>query len=326
MKRNSAVIAQEQQGVALIVVLVIVAIATVVAVTFTGQQQRGIRRTALMLHYDQAIHYAYGAEAWAIGLLSADMAANQTDHLGESWAKPLEEKLASGGVIAAQLYDLQARVNINNLKGGDDGNAQNVEIIRNLFANLKAPDGAVDRLIDWIDSDSETRFPNGAEDLVYLQSKVPFLAANNSIEDITELRIFLESEKVSDDLLTSTVALPEKTKININTAPAEVLQAAIPKLSDGDIKSLLKSLSTKGFENREEMLEHPLLKGRITEGSPIDINSSYFLLEVHVSHGEADMHLYTSLHRDDLGKVSVIRRKLISDVDSPLPSSFPEDQ
>ena len=183
-----------------------------------------------------------------------------------------------------------------------------------------------DRLVDRIDPDSEVHFPGGAEDLNYLQSIPPHLTANRPLADITELKLFLQLEDDSyNRLIQKTTALPQNTTININTAPPEVLLATIPELGGNEAETLVNQLSHQGFASREEMLDHPLLKGRINTNAMVDVVSRFFLIEAHAEHGDAEVHLYTMLQRDNAGRVSIISRKLVPDADLALPAFTAEN-
>ena len=60
---------------------------------------------------------ALGAEAWAADFLRKDAQESQTDHLGETWAKPMPPMpIGEGiGVVEGRLEDMQGRFNINSL-------------------------------------------------------------------------------------------------------------------------------------------------------------------------------------------------------------------
>ena len=54
-----------QRGVALVTALLVVSLATVAAVAMAMRQQIDVRRTANLLHGEQAYAYAVAAESWA---------------------------------------------------------------------------------------------------------------------------------------------------------------------------------------------------------------------------------------------------------------------
>jgi len=78
-----------QQGVALVSVLLIVAIATVMAVTMVREQQSAIPTARGYLARGQAMQYALGGEELARQILYEDFAEGTgRDHLTEVWANP----------------------------------------------------------------------------------------------------------------------------------------------------------------------------------------------------------------------------------------------
>lgn len=82
----------KQQGVALITVLLIVAMATVLAVAMVKSQQSLLRRSGSVLSQDQAYLYTLGAEFFAKSVLLDDKEKDKNknmpqDTLNETWAK-----------------------------------------------------------------------------------------------------------------------------------------------------------------------------------------------------------------------------------------------
>ena len=57
---------KQERGVALILALLVVALATTAAVALTSDQQLSLRRGSNLLARDQAQQYAIGAEAWGL--------------------------------------------------------------------------------------------------------------------------------------------------------------------------------------------------------------------------------------------------------------------
>src|SRR4029077_17926651 len=83
------------------------------------------------------------------------------------------------------------------------------------------------------DVDSVAR-PNGAEDAWYRAQPSAALAANAPIVRVAELAALRNFTAQSADALAPYVAaLPPETKLNVNTAPPEVLAAAISGLDSG---------------------------------------------------------------------------------------------
>ena len=78
-----------QRGVALITAVLIVALATILAINVTFRGMVDQRRSANLLAFDQGFEVALGAEAWAADFLKQDAQDSQQDHLGETWAQSM---------------------------------------------------------------------------------------------------------------------------------------------------------------------------------------------------------------------------------------------
>ena len=122
-----------QRGVALIIALILVALATVLAtkLTFDGFLER--RRAIGVMAAEQALHFGLGAEALAADALAQDqqMSASQTT-LAAPWAQPTQPLPITPqddpegepiGTLQGQVEDMQGRFNLNNLARVIQGSA-----------------------------------------------------------------------------------------------------------------------------------------------------------------------------------------------------------
>ena len=177
-----------QQGIALITAVLMVALATMLAV---GVVYRGVldqRRTATMFAMDQAWEIALGAEAWAADFLQRDLQQSQGDNLSETWAQPLPPLPVEGGSVAGRLVDLQGRFNLNNLVFADGTpNPDAIAQFSRILVALDLEPNWASIMADWIDLDTQPGFPDGAEDNVYLGQAPPYLAANMPITRASEI-------------------------------------------------------------------------------------------------------------------------------------------
>ena len=115
INQMSLVERNRNQGVALIMVLFILAIASIAIISMSVSRQLDNRRTENLLRSTQAFEYAYSLESWASKILRDELLENQLDSYDDNWSQPLPETAIPGGTITAQLYDLQGRFNLNNL-------------------------------------------------------------------------------------------------------------------------------------------------------------------------------------------------------------------
>jgi general secretion pathway protein K len=287
----------KQRGVALIIALLVVALATFAAVAMTARQQLDIRRTANVINGEQAYMYALGGESWAKRILLRDV--------NEVWATRLP---IPGGTIQAQLEDLQSRFNLNNLVKDGQSSPEDIVLFERLLSILELSPEVAQVALDWIDSDQETRYPNGAEDNTYLIKTPAYRSSNTFFSNPSEIRLLTGFDKDSyQKLLPYVSTLPTRTQINVNTAPLPVLMALVKGLSKTDAAALIAARDEKPFESVQDFLVHDALAGLKVEAKNLSVSSAYFLLTVQVQIDRARAQLSSVLHRLP-DKVKIVRR------------------
>ena len=297
-----------QRGVALVTALLVVSLVTVAAVAMATRQQVDVRRTANLLHGEQAYAHAVSAESWARVVLRRDAKDNDYDVLEDEWATALPPIAVEGGLVSGRVEDRQGRFNLNNLVDSDgEVSEPDLEYFIRLLENLDLEEALADRLIDWLDRDIDVRFPEGAEDQEYLLLELPYRAANRYMSDISELRLVKGFDRnVISLLLPHVTVLPTRTPINVNTATEVVLQALHTELNSGDVGVLIEDRGESGYQNLEEFLEHDALAG-LTLDVEVDVSSDYFRVLTDVQVGQGQARLESLLARDD-SEVRVIYR------------------
>lgn len=303
-----------QRGVALLTALLVTAIIAIIAVNMASTQQLDIRRTGNIFDVDQAYLYTLGIESWAQNLLAKDFLKNPAvDNLSEDWASALAPIKVEGGKVAAEILDMQGRFNLNNLVGQDDKPSdEDVRIFQRLLIGLKLEPELVQPLIDWIDKNVELTIPNGAEDVEYLKHAPPYRTANAPLTSPSELLLIKgftpEVYARIAPFIATLPTLPQPTKINVNTAPAQVLASLADNMSLADGEALVKARKTKAFATLEEFKLHPALAGREIKTDKLAVSTSYFLVAASSQAGRAQVQLYSLLYRDPEDKVRVIMR------------------
>ena len=300
-----------QQGVALITALLVVAIATVAAASMATRQQMDIRRTGGLLHSEQAYAYSLGAESWAQVVLARDKRDSKIDTLYEDWSTQPPVSVVEGGSIIGRILDMQGRFNLNNLVDGN-GVADKDAIARykRLLSRLDLDEALADPLVDWIDSDINVLFPDGAEDEAYLGAETPYRTANRLLVDISELRLVKGYEPdIIEQLRPFVAALPEVTALNVNTASAEVLSTVAENMSLADGESLLETRGEDGFETVDKFTGQKELNGKqqLTT-APLSVESNWFLMVSEANIGQSRARLASLIQRTDKG-VLVVRRQ-----------------
>ena len=307
-------LARAQRGVALITALLVVALATVAAVAMASRQQLDVRRTANLLQGDQAYAYAQAVEDWARVVLKRDAEDNQIDKLDDTWAQRLSPIAVPGGQVNGYIIDLQGRFNLNNLAKPDptpENLNDNPDFLyfQNLLRALELDDQLVLAVLDWVDADFETHFPDGAEDDFYLSAEVPYRAANRPLQSISELRLVKGFDAaVWNKLAPYVCALPPGTALNINTAAAPLLQALLEDLTPTDAEQLVEARGEEGYESVQVFLQkNEVFAGREVEEAGLAVASQYFLARSEISVGSARAQMFSVLHRTNNGVLTLAR-------------------
>lgn len=287
-----------QQGVALIIALLVVSLATLLAVAMTTRQQLDIARTANIIQGDQAYLYALASESWAKHILFRDGQNTKIDSLNEVWATSLLPLPLPGGVIQVHLEDLQSRFNLNNLVSNDQPNLPAIAVFQRLLSVLDLPPELAAVVVDWIDSNNEAQLPNGAEDNTYLAKTPAYRAANQPLRSPSEMRLLAGFDADSyQKLLHFVCTLPTPTPININTAALPVLRAVVTGLSEVDAQALIATRRNQPFNSLPDFLAHEAVAGLKVESSNLAVSSQYFLVTASVQIGRGKAQLSSILQR-----------------------------
>ena len=187
IRRTSGAARSAQRGVALIMAVLMVALATILAVNVAFRGMLDQRRTATIFAHDQSFQIALGAEAWAADFLRQDKQETQTDHLGEPWARPMPPLPVDGGSVAGRLEDMQGRFNLNNLLFPDGTvNGEAVKQLERILARSTSSPAGQPR---WRTGSTRTRSPGfrTARRIRPIRERSPYLAANMPITRASEL-------------------------------------------------------------------------------------------------------------------------------------------
>ncbi len=323
-----------QSGVALIIALILVALATILAtkLTFDGFLER--RRTIGVLAAEQALHFGMGAEALAADVLMQDMQNSPTlTTLTGPWAQPTQplpitpEDNPEGepiGTLQGQLEDMQGRFNLNNLGllipgTGPQGTAaafiQDPEALAQfqrllMIVGLEQKWAGMAR--DWIDADDMPGSPDGAEDQVYTSQTPPYHTGNWPMMSPTELMNLPgfgadRYRKIAPYVTALPTSARGPTPINICTAPAQVLESMAPNLGEYTPEVLANGRKSGCFPDQTSftnILGKSAGNLRLRYGTA----SQYFRLTTRVTLGTTEFTLYSLLKRGDGGKVTPLLR------------------
>jgi len=287
-----------QQGVALIMVLLIVALATTLAAFMATQQNLWQRQVESQFDRTQARRIGIAAIDWARAILADDARISSIDNEKEMWATRLPAMPVENGEVTGMIEDRQGRFNLNNLVRNGTTSAPDVAQFQCLLAMLGLPAELATALADWIDADSETQYPGGAENTYYLALPNPYRTANRPLVEMGELSLVKGFNKnVIERLRPFVTVLPLPGAINVNFAPPEVLSAVVGNLSLSDARLLVQQRSAQPFRDIADFNQRlPHGGAQIVSGS-ISVSSQFFMVTGRATVGRAQVTTEALLQR-----------------------------
>lgn len=310
---------KKQQGVALITVLLVVAMATVLAVAMVKGQQNLLRRSSSVFSQDQAYLYTLGAESFAVVILEEDKRKDKNkntpqDTMAETWAKKIPAFPVEGGFVQAQIEDLQGKFNLNTIWRDGQVDMAAVTVYQRLLVALDISPMLVSPIIDWLDTDNLPYDSDGAEEDWYLRLKPAYRAANHpfvSVEELALLRGY--TPDVVAKLKPYLTALPAKATININTASDVVLASLGDNLTVNMAKDMVSRRPKEGYGSVEAFLQQSEFSSLSDEEKQkmtrlIGLSSSFFSVLAESEIDNRHRILQSTIALDETANAQTIRR------------------
>lgn len=271
-----------QRGAAVILALLTLALVAGIAASTLGDLGVAMDHVSGQHDQIQARQFARGAIDWARNVLADDARNSTVDHLGEAWATRIPPTPVEEGEVAGDLKDQSGLFNLNNLyqNGGSDALAmeQFQTLLELLGVNGSDALRLTNALLDWLDSDSSPRPKGGAEADYYASLGSTIRPANAPLIAVAELR---QVRGFSTDLVARltpfVTAIPTGTQINVNTAPAEVLAAAIPGLGLDGARSVIQERQRAWYKDINDFSARLPKKNLSPDTSRLATTSRYFL-------------------------------------------------
>ena len=311
-----------QHGIALITAMLVTTLAAIAAAAVLVSANNGIRRASTLIDGERAWWYAQGLESWTRRILAHDLEKNgAVDSLDEDWAQPLDYLPVEQGAVRGQIIDLTGRFNLNNLASTQAVKYQKQLLL--LFQNIKDLDPAAAQplavaIIDWIDTNQIPGGAGGAEDPDYQSLPLPYRAANQPMASPTELlAIKGMTPEIYRRIAPFVCTLPlvggkTATKINVNTASAEVLMslsATVDRDKIGNFITKRLKEPAKTVQELQQPSPNDTLPADVTPDM-VDVRSQYFLMTAEALIGSGRAALYSVIQRAASGAPQVIARSL----------------
>ncbi|HKY80526.1 MAG TPA: type II secretion system minor pseudopilin GspK [Sphingobium sp.] len=296
--------AKNEQGAALLTVLLLLAVMAVVAASALERLALATRMTGNGGAVDQARAFAdAGTEIARLRIGDLVAASPGKTTLAGNWMGRPQPIAVPGGVATARVTDGGNCFNLNSVVAGENeanlkvrpvGVSQFQALLQALGVDARQAQVAAASLADWIDTDSVPQ-PGGAEDETYAQAARPYRTANRFMVDGSELRAVNGVTPAIYDLARPWVcALPtaDLSPININTLlPGQAVLFAMllqGQLSVAQARQLLAQRPAEGYGSTMQFWA-PLASSGITPleevGQQVKLTTGFFGVEVAVNVG-----------------------------------------
>jgi len=318
--RNSS-----QRGVALIIVLLLLAVMVSIAATMSERIFTQFRRANQQVNYQQAYWYSIGAEGLAKKAIEQSYKDGDTTNMSQAWALDEQTYPLDYGQLKGRITDKQACFNLNVLNGVTGSEKAYVsQVWQSLLGELDVDSYQAEVIADstreFIDSDDRVQSTYGVEDSYYESMSPAYMTANSLLADSSELRAV---QQVGGDVMYKVApyvcALPYSDwRLNVNTLTpdqAKLLVAMFsPNLSESDARSVLESRPFDGWGSVEAFLsEAPIAAAGDTVIAQakgyLTVQSQYFELDVEVLVEQARVRLRSLFYSNDKQTATVVRRR-----------------
>jgi len=281
--RNSPV-KNKQSGAALLLVILLVSLLTIAVLEFQREAYVELRSAATFRDSVKAHALLRSGVTAAIVLLKRDLIDDKDNHrtadsLDEPWAQlyplpPFED----GSMISLNpIVDLDGRFPLNSVIDGAQKriNQQQMDRFKRLLENLEFenvnPEDLAKSLEEWIDVGGNGPFYIEHTDML------------KSIEGFGQAIEWRGEPTTVAAAVSSYVDVRRDPRINLNTAPPEVVKCLDANLNDGDVSEIMSNLPALGLHDAtgKPPMNNPIFR-RANWGAILKVEGIRFLADIAV--------------------------------------------
>ncbi|ULR87968.1 type II secretion system minor pseudopilin GspK [Comamonas sp. B21-038] len=305
-----------QRGAALLAAMLTVTLVATIAASALWQQWRNLEVEGAERTRVQAAWLLLGGLDFSRQVLRQDARVGGPDSLSEPWSVPLAEARLStflqasnnqsnaddSSIDAAQAFlsgaivDAQARLNIRNLVANNQINSVALRQFQRLFERLGLP---------------------GAELTVLSQQALAALRSEGQPANAPLLpRTYKElawwglSPSTLTQLEPYVVLLPQESRVNVNTASATVIWAAVEGLDFATAQQMTQMRLNKAFESTAELQQRFSNNTALTNANALlDVKSVYFEVWARLRFDDLVVQEKSLVYRQGLNVTTVVRER-----------------
>lgn len=278
-----------QRGVALISVLLVLSLALLLVGGLLRSHRLLLHSSAQQLQQVQLRQLGLAGEDWArVVLEGSGITSSGPVDLSQDWAR-LEPVLeVDGAELRIAIEDLSGRLNLNTLLALGQ--------------------------IDQVSLDRWSRL------LALLDLPPLTLPQVGPVQELSQLRLLpgIDGQTLRR-LEPWVVLLPKDARLNINTAPWQLLMT-LDGMEDGPAKALLNQRRHAPYASVQAFTNDPVLSGLGLNSHGLGVGSRWFRIIVSVTHAGSRLRLASDVERDSVsGRWTVRQRRFLPLSTSELP-------
>jgi general secretion pathway protein K len=310
MKRTEG--AKTQRGAALLTAMLVVTLVATIAAAGAWQQWRSYQVEAAERARQQASWILVGALDWARLLLRIDAQTPGADHLAEPWAVPLQEARLSSflaidtansadldldAFLSGAIVDAQSRLNVRNLAQDGRLSDSGLRAFSKLFELLELPAQELLSLAEAVRASQEKEASDASGFTPIMPQRVSQLKALGlSEQSLTRLEPFV-------------TVLPERTPLNLNTASAEAIYAAVPEMDLATARRLVQEREGSHFKALVDLRQlAPTVADQFVEEEH-SVSSRYFEVSGALRVGDSQVLERSLVQRDGRNVMALWRER-----------------
>ncbi len=319
---------QTQKGAALLLAMLTVTLVATFASAALWQQWRGVEIEAAERSRTQMQWILNGALDWSRLILQEDARNGEVDHLSEPWALPLQEARltsflamdknhtddAMDAFLSGQISDQQALLNVRNLVQDGKPKPAAMQAFTRLFEQLGLPDNQLQTLVEQLlasDAAVSADAKPGAQAPVPVQGQTPAQAPLKPYRMQQLVWLGLPAGSVQA-LMPYATLLPVATPVNLNTASAEVLHAALPAVGMAQARQMVASRASSHFKTVAEGLKAAGVGDgtvRSVDNADFSVGTHFFTVRGRLRLGDSTVHEVSLVERSGTAVKVVWRQR-----------------
>ncbi len=300
------------KGSALLTALFIVTLVAIIATAISVRIRNDIQRIQLIDSTDRLYLASQAVTFWAMDRIKdPNQNLNKATPTGKILTFPATLQHIYPGInITGELFDLQARFNLNNLF---DNRYQ--PVFSNLLDALHLRDNPferkewVDAVLNWLQPPKNSAVHDEWHDK-YAKQKAGYFPSQMPMYHISELRlVYGVTAKDYLTLVPFITVLPETSAININTAPKKIIVSLSNGIKENDLSHVLTQRASQPLKDLQEIA--PFTDKYHIPPELLTLESHYFLAVATTQAGDITLRSYTVLKRQK-GKSNAWRVSIVS--------------